>query len=226
MTAPSVSAGRRRSQGPLMLADELYCVSHDDQTGRSRLHPRVLGTGLAAALLGELVLFGRVEITGLGEVAVRDRMPPPDALARQVLALLLTQPQRRDVRTWLAYLASTGVGPVAQRLVAAGLWRREEYRRLGRTRVSYLPVDPDAVCWRAVRLAGLLASAEPLALPDVVLAGLVALTGLTEAVFWQPEDRAPALARAASEVGLLPGPLLHLLAHTEAALGDAVLTPR
>jgi hypothetical protein len=139
---------------------------------------------------------------------------------------LLAQPQHTDVRTWLAFLAETAVQAVAQRLGLAGIWRREEYRRFGRVRVAYLPVDPNEVAWRAIRLARLLTTPEPIGEPDAVLAGLIAVTGLAHDVLWQPEVREAGTARVAEEVRRLPWPLYHLLAFTEAAVGDAILTPR
>ena len=42
-----------------VLADQFFLIAHEDRTGRSRLHPRATGLGLAAALLGELMLTGR-----------------------------------------------------------------------------------------------------------------------------------------------------------------------
>ena len=45
-----------------MLADQFYLIAHEDRTGRSRLHPRATGIGLAAALLGELILDNKLRI--------------------------------------------------------------------------------------------------------------------------------------------------------------------
>lgn len=225
MSGP-LSALRPWGGGGLLLADELFCVAHDDRTGRSRLRPRVLALGLAAGLLGELVLYRRVDVLDSGVLRVVSREAPPDALAHATLEQLLAQPQHRQVRTWLAFLAESAVDSVAHRLVLAGVWARVEHRRLGRTRIAHLPVDPNVAAWRAIRLGRLLASREPITVPDAVLAGLVAITGLTEIVLWQPEYREPGMARITAEVHRLPWPLHHLLAFTEAAAGDAVLAPR
>lgn len=208
----------------MLLADELFCIAHDDRTGRARLTPRVLGLGLAAGLLSELVLFGRLDIGDRG-VRVLSGGPPADALAHSMLELLVAQPQHRDVRTWLAFLAETAVDSVANRMMLTGVWRREEHRRLGRTRVSYLPVDASVVAWRAVRLTRLLGSPVGLVEPDAILAGLVSAVGLTEVVLWHPDDRERGKQRIAAEVNRLWRPLYRLLAFTEAAVGDAVLTP-
>ncbi|MEV4513820.1 GPP34 family phosphoprotein [Dactylosporangium sp. NPDC049525] len=209
----------------MLLADEYFCIAREDWNGRPLLHPRALGLGLAGALLGELVLFGRIVIDD-GEVYVVRRDPPADPLAHETLTQLLTQPQHREVRTWLAYLAETATDAVGQRLARAGVWRRVERRRLGRVRVSWLPADVNAVAWRPIRLAGRLISLEPIDVPDVVLAGLVSVTGLIGAVLWQPEHREVGVARLSAEVARLDQSLLHLLAFVEAAVGDAVLAPR
>ncbi|MEV0134690.1 GPP34 family phosphoprotein [Dactylosporangium sp. NPDC050688] len=209
----------------VLLADEFFCIAREDWNGRSLLHPRTLGLGLAGALLGELVLFGRIAINDSVICVVR-RDPPEDPLAHETLTHLLTQPQHRDVRTWLAYLAETATDEVGQRLARAGVWRREERRRFGRVRVSWLPADVNVVAWRPIRLAGRLTSPEPIEVPDVVLAGLVAVTGLTGAVLWQPELREVGMARLSAEVARLDRSLFHLLAFVEAAVGDAVLAPR
>lgn len=222
----SPSASRPWGGGGLLLADELFCVAHDDRTGRSRLRHRVLALGLAAGLLGELVLFRRVEILDGGVLRLASREALPEALAHGILQHLLAQPHHRDVRIWLAFLADFAVESVAHRLVLAGVWERVERRRLGRVRVSHLPVDANVVAWRAMRLGRLLISPEPIAEADVMLAGLVAITGLTKVVLWQPEHRESALTRIHAEVRRLPWPLHHLLAFTEVALGDAVLAPR
>jgi hypothetical protein len=209
----------------MMLADELFCIAHDDRTGRCRLHPRVLGLGLAAGLLGELVLWGRLDVRD-GQVRVLRGDPPADALAHATVELLVAQPQYRDVAVWLAFLAETSVESVARRLTVAGVWRAVEQRRWGRTRIGRVPVDGNAVVWRSMRLARLLTSGGPMTVPDVVLAGLVQATGLTDVVLWQPATREVGRARVDHAVGGLPWPLYHLVAHAQAAIGDAVLTPR
>jgi hypothetical protein len=207
------------------LADELFCIAHDDRTGRARLGARALGLGLAAAQLCELVLFGRLDV-GDRTVRVLRGQPPADALAHATLELLIAQPQHRDAVTWLAFLAETAVESVVKRLELAGVWQRQERRRLGRTRVSYLPADANVVAWRSIRLARLLTSHTGMDLPAAVLAGLVAAVGLTDVVLWQPESREPGKRRIAAEVSRLPPPLHRLVALTEVAVGDAVLAPR
>jgi DNA-binding ferritin-like protein len=103
----------------VLLADDLFTVAHDDRTGRPRVGPRVLGLGLAAALLGELIFFQNLAVED-GAVYVISREPPRDSLAHATLTQLLTQQQHREVRTWLAFLAETAVDLVAERIRVLG----------------------------------------------------------------------------------------------------------
>ena len=56
------------------VADRLYLVGHDPSTGRPRLGPRQLGLGLAAALVGELLIGGLAEVRD-GVVRATARRP-------------------------------------------------------------------------------------------------------------------------------------------------------
>jgi hypothetical protein len=208
----------------VLLADELFCIGHQDRSGRTRLHPRACGLGLGAALLGELVLYGRVEVRS-GDVRVVRCDAPPDALAHTTLDLLLAQPQHRQLRTWLAYLAGTSVDAVAQRLIRAGVVEAVRHRRLWTTKVVYLPVDGNRSVWPEVRLARLLTTGGRLDEADAALAGLVAVTGLARHVLWDPAtfDAGHAHLRHAM-AGLSPS-MAELVASTESAVSEAILAP-
>lgn len=61
---PAPRPAGRRYLGPVdaglsgtrLVGDDLYLMAHDDRTGKPLLPPRPLGTGLAGALLAELML--------------------------------------------------------------------------------------------------------------------------------------------------------------------------
>lgn len=57
-----------------------------------------------------------------------------------------------------------------------------------------------------------------------MLAGLVAVTGFTKGVWWDGD--AVTLRHIAAAVGSMPMSMREVLAHTEAAVGDATLSPR
>lgn len=205
----------------MLLADELFLIAHDDTTGRPRLHLRAAELGLAGALLGELLLYGRIAVHG-GRLTVVDRRPPDDALAHTVLDQVIAEPQYRAVRIWLAFLAGQAVDAVGQRLERAGRVTRTQ-RRWGRV-VRYVPVDMSTAAWPGHRLRLFLTRGEPMTVTDTLLAGLVSATGLTSQVLWD----APASSHEylASLIAALPPPLRELVAHLQAAVGDAVLSHR
>src|SRR3954452_15551417 len=87
-----------------VLADQFFLIAHEDRTGRSRLHPRATGLGLAGALLGELMVSDGVRAYE-GDLYVVSREPTGDPLSHDLLDLLIAQPQHRELRTWLAFLA-------------------------------------------------------------------------------------------------------------------------
>ncbi|MCM0676192.1 GPP34 family phosphoprotein [Micromonospora phytophila] len=204
----------------MLIADEFFLIAHNDSRGKARLHPAATGLGLAGGLLGELILYGHVTVSN-GLVAVIDRRPPADALAHTVLDQLVGESQHQAVRTWLSFLAQSATTSVGERLARAGVLRRQESRRLLRTNVSYLPIDLNAVAWPATRLRALLDRPDPPSVPDALLLGLVVAAGLTREVLWSAGPRAH--HRLGVLIPALPLPLKELVAHTEAAVGAAVL---
>ncbi|HEX8628833.1 MAG TPA: GPP34 family phosphoprotein [Catenuloplanes sp.] len=207
----------------MLLADELYFLAHEDSTGKPRLHPRALGLGLAAALLGELVLFERVTVQQ-GTVGVLDRRPPDDALAHTTLDQLVGEQQQHTVRTWLTFLAQNAPADVAQRLARAGQVQIVETRRLFTTSKTYVPVNPSTAAWPENRLRHTFTQGKPISIPDATLAGLAGVAGLVDRFLWDADSNARRYYSYA--VQSLPAPLRELVAHTEAAVGDAVLSHR
>src|SRR5262249_52366927 len=104
----------------LLLADELYLAAHDDVSGKPRQAPRAIGLALGAALLGELMLYGRITLGERTVVVVANHQPPRDALAHTILDSLLGERQPHPVRTWITYLAQSATERVAARLERAG----------------------------------------------------------------------------------------------------------
>ncbi len=149
--------------------------------------------------------------------------PPTDALAHTVLDQMVGEAQHRAVRTWLSFLAQSAATSVGERLSRAGVLRRQETRRLLRTRVDYVPIDPNAAAWPATRLRVLLERSDPppTTLADAVLLGMIAAAGLRRELLWSAEPQAE--HRFTELVASLPPPLKELATQTEAAVGAAVL---
>jgi len=208
------------------LSDDLYLVCFAEQTGRAVVTEAVAGLGLAGGLLAELVLGGHVLVHEGLLHPVSGVAAPNDLPLWEVLQAVCGQRQPQEVGTWLRFLATDAVTDVRARMCAAGLLTRVRTHRFGVTgRQVYLPTDSNAAAWPSIRLAGQLRAGEPMPLQDGVLAGLVAATGLLKQVLWDAEH-APGFAYADQLRHLLPTPLAAIVAHTEAAIGQHVLTRR
>jgi len=211
------------------LADQYFLIAHEDRTGRSRLHPRATGLGLAAALLGELVLEGRIGVTD-GDLVILDRHPPTDALAHDILDLLIAQPQHREVRVWLQFLAQDGAARVGERLMRLGAVEPVVRRKmLGPTQTLYMPnnaAQRNAAAWAPARLANLLVRGVPMSVSDRMLAGLVAATGLTRHVLYDYDMHRDAFHSLTDAIVSLPGDLRELIEYTEATVGSALTVGR
>jgi hypothetical protein len=218
--------GRRNEHRPttiksMLLADDYFCIVTDDRSGRLRLSDRTAGLSLAAALLRKhMVCFRRIGSNERELRALRGS-PPPDALAHHVLAQSEAEPQHRDVRTWSSFLAATAVDDVAQRVDRARTWRRVETRGWGRTGVEYQPQNANVVAWHLARLARLLSGGHPFDHRGAVLTGLAIFTRPAGHVF-----RDHCSVRSSDVIHQMPGGLLHLIAHVQAAVGDVALHGR
>jgi hypothetical protein len=211
-----------------VLADQFFLIAHEDRSGRSRLHPRATGLGLAACLLGELMVIDRVRAFE-GDVYVVSREPPMDALSHEVLDLLLAQPQHRDLRTWLAFLAQDATAKVGERLLRAGAVEPVTRRKLRGAQTLYMPMNPDqrnAAAWAPARLANILIHRQAMTIADRLLAGLIVATGLTKYVLWDFSAHRQGLVHLSEVVDTLPDDLRQLVEHTEAVVGSVLVAGR
>jgi len=210
------------------LADQYFLIAHEDRTGRSRLHPRATGLGLAAALIGELILEGRVGIAD-GDLVILDRHPPADALAHDILDLLVAQARHRDVRTWLAFLSQDAAARVGERLMRLGAVEPVVRRRMLSTQTLYMPnsaAQRNAAAWAPARLANLLVRGIEMSVSDRILVGLIAATGLTRYVLYDFEMHRQAFQTLPNAVESLPSDLRELVEYTEASVGSVLTVGR
>jgi hypothetical protein len=174
-------------------ADDLYLAAHDGIGGRALLSPHLLGIGLGAALIGELMFWGRVRVTDSDTLHVVDRQPTGEGAGDAVLQRLPATPGPLGLRQCILNLAA---GPandlVERRLLAEGVLKRETKRRLLSANVSLVFADPRSPGQPAIRLRTHLSYNQSLDMPDLLLAGLFLATGLDELVFGtlNPRDRA------------------------------------
>jgi Golgi phosphoprotein 3 GPP34 len=207
----------------LPLADQLFLAAHDDVTGRPRQRPRAIGLGLAGALLGELMLAGKITVEG-GLMVPTAGYAPPDALAHAVLDQLTAERERHGVRTWIAYLGQSATQRVAARLERKGHVREVEVRRLLRVEVRWAPTDMSTAATPGALLRHHLDHRQPLEIGEIALAGLVEAIGLSPVVLWGVQSRTVEYRDWC--VSTLAAPLRALIAETTAAVGAAVLSHR
>ena len=220
----SYPAETRRPTWPL-IADDLFRVAHDDW-GKNRLHPDVVGIGLGAALLGELLITGYVSIRDDLLIPVQ-YTDPIDELAAAVLHHILTEPRPLGVRTWLRYLATSGLtgGPiyehVARRLERGGHVQAEK-RGLLRRKVRYVPRDFNTAAWPWARISAHLRRHENLDAADTILGGLILATDLHRHVLVGERSQIEPPLRSA--IAVETPAVGDLLRHAEAAAGNTVIT--
>ena len=207
---------------PLLLADELFLLAHDDVSGRPRLQPRATGLGLAGALLGELLLFGSIT-TREGTVVVLNLAPPADALAHRILDHITREQQRHPVRTWLAFFAQHAADHVAERLERTNVVTRVNSRRPW-AGPRWPPTDMNVGFAPLFRLRTQLFLHEPLTTDDIILVGLCTAAGLANLLLL---DSPPHTRQYLDYViSTLDPAARELIAHTRAAVDNAVLTHR
>jgi len=188
-----------------LLEDDYFLISLDDRSGRGRLSAPVRSLGLAASMVGELVLGGFLMTAG-AEVYPLTGYLPQDELAAEVMQVVLARQGERDLGNWLTFLAMEAVTDVGSRLVRARRVAEHTRRRLGRSVVEYRPLDLSAAAWSGIRLGNLLAGGEPMSLADVLLVGLLEATGLLGHVLWDSAVHQPGYVHAEQLLPQLPDP--------------------
>jgi Golgi phosphoprotein 3 (GPP34) len=211
-----------RLGGTGRLGDELYLIAHHEVTGKPHLQPRALGLGLAAGLLGELMLAGSV---GVGRGAVIPGRPAAlgDELARRVLGQVAGEREHVPLAGWLMFLGGTAAGDIARRLAGSGYLAPAPARRLGRGR-RWVPVDADSAFAPLVRVKAALDSSRPVPDVCVLLGGLASACGLGHQLsLYLPPGTHQRLADLTRRLD--PGGR-ELIAATQAAVDSALLAHR
>jgi hypothetical protein len=217
------------SEAPWRAADEFFVLAHRED-GKIRIPERLLVLGVGASLLGEVVLEDKARVVS-GRVQVVDRDPPVDALAHQVLAVVLSRDAPGRVRDLIGPLGMALLGGVRSRLVQDGRWvcsRRRGF--LARGAFVQGPVDANEVFWRGERLAHAVGGRlDSVGVQDALVAGLVGACGLGQKIsldLGEGLGRRARHALTARHDGGHAGDVLALLDVFFTIVGDSVLSPR
>jgi hypothetical protein len=187
--------------GTGLVADDLYLLCHQDRSGRPLLQPRALGTGLAGALLADLMLAGLIGLRPDSAVviiwdAARD-VVARHPLLRQVAA----EPWPQPARSWLRFLAPAAARDVARRLAEAG-YLQQVGSRVPWGRGLWVPVNPDWAFAPMLLVRSALDPARPLSASAAALTGLAFACGLGSG--WRPTRTTPPAASRTLWPGSVP----------------------
>jgi hypothetical protein len=201
---------------------DLYLLAHDDRTGRPLLPPRPLGTGLAGALLAELMLAGCIGLLSDTAVVIGQGLPRTAVHGHILLKQIADEPGPLPVRTWLLYLARTAARDVALRLEQAGYLARVRSRVPGRGG-RMVPVNPDWAFAPMLRVRSALDRGREPAPHQAALTGLAVACGLG---FRLDQYQAQAGRGTGDAVAYLPPDLRQLIIQTQITVHAAVLSHR
>src|SRR5215831_14383163 len=89
----------RGLSGTGLVADDLYLLGHEERSGKPLLQPSALGTGLAGALLAELMLVGWIGLRQDGAVMITRDAPQRAVRQHALLKRIADQPGPEPVRS-------------------------------------------------------------------------------------------------------------------------------
>jgi len=212
----------RGLSGTGLVADDLYLLAHEESSGKAVLQPAALGTGLAGALLAELMLVGWIGLRQDGAVMITRDAPQGALQQYALLKRIADKPGPQSVRSWLRLLAHSAEQDVAVRLEEAGYLEHVRGRvpwRQGR----WVPVNPDWAFAPVLRARSALDPTRPLTAHSAALAGLAVACGLG---FKLSEHQTPD-GRPVQDAVVQLGPgIQELIAQTYTSVESAVLSYR
>jgi hypothetical protein len=179
----------RAAAAPRSLSDEYWMLSHHDFDGKILVDSEVLETGLAGAVLAELLLAGRLDILDK-RVTVRDNRPTGHPLLDLVVAMVGHSPSQLSALKWVQnvrdaqYASPDRPGAlslndaVGLRLAAAGLVEQQQVRGLFRSSMRLVPAAWTRAAAPAVRIGYYLGRLEEMDTETRLLAGLALAVGL------------------------------------------------
>jgi hypothetical protein len=212
----------------LTLAEELVLIALNDESGSLISLPQFsLEFGLAAALVMELTLVGRVD-TDTEKLFVLSPEPTGNALLDDALAQITSEPQTQPTGVWLRRLSQPG--PVLCERVIAGLVERGILRSVEKrllwvfkTRV-YPPTSGLEEREVKSRVMTLLNNDEIPDTHDALLVGLLRATGIFERLLSTPElTRLSPRINQIANLEEISRELSHTISELQAVLASAFM---
>ncbi len=207
------------------MATGFFLVVHDEFTGKPRISPDLVLCGLVGAQIADLVIGGRLTMSGDRVAVVRPEVSGLDELGTFVLDSVVHEPDAHTVRSWNDALGEILHDLTVGRLAADGVLRKEVSRGLlGKRKARYPAVDLVRARRPTVELREMFADPRRFNLPGAFLAAL--LSTLEVDTVLEPEiERSQVRSISGQAAEHLPGSLSQLragLADTVAAISLTV----
>ena len=172
------------------LAEDLYLLASDGDTGRLLIDTTYLDRGLSGALLLELVLQRRVGSVDY-HVTMSDSTPTGDPLLDTALAEVAGESKAHEPEYWVRHLARGVRHAVQDRLVAEGVLRRDDHKVLGVIPVHRTPETDQRLHHELVdHLHDAVVLGHPPSRKTAALATLALAVGLEQHLFPRSDRRA------------------------------------
>lgn len=166
----------------LPLADEIFLIGHDENSGKAHISDAGLDTVLAGAVLGELVFAGQIALAEDTLVTAYGDAASGDSARDTTMLEIHKQAEHYPVRSWVEHLRTDVRAMVAARLIRRGLVERVEARVMLKTAIRYPFRDRMAAATPIARLRYMLDHPANLDQHTSAIAGLI-LAGNLEFVF-------------------------------------------
>jgi hypothetical protein len=217
--------GTFRSDDAFLLGDELFLIGHDEYSGKPAVSVEVLETGLAGALIGEL-MFARRVVLANNVLAVIDPRSWREPVSDWALGEMIRKGDRYPVRAWVEYLRGQLRDAIGRRLEARGVVRREEVRAALTRRVTlrFPGANPILAARPRVRLGYMLGQSTPLDHMTALLAALVRAIGM-DRTFVELYGQS-ARDQLTAAILTLPPSLSKVVSGVDAAVAAIALTVR
>ncbi|SEG77324.1 Golgi phosphoprotein 3 (GPP34) [Nonomuraea solani] len=165
------------------IAEELLLLAHNEKEGRQLINSIQLDPALAGAILAELAVNGRVELTEK-KLTVKDPTPLGDAELDATLARIVADGKDRTPSWWVQRLQSHKLRHrLLERLADAGVLTEERGKVLGIFPTRRWPeAQPGVEADIRERISAVLAGAEPDPRTGVLIA-ITKVVGLTRKIF-------------------------------------------
>lgn len=208
------------------MATGFFLIAHDEFSGKPRINPELLLCGVLGAQIADLVIGGRLTMSGDRVTVVDPDATELDEMGTLVLDSVAHARETHTVRVWNDVLNQMLLDLTAGRLVADRVVRKESGRGLlGRRRERYPAVDLVRARRPELELREMFADPARFTLPGAFTATMIDTLG-AETLLEPGVERSVVRSVAGQAAEHLPGSLSQLRSGLAATVSSISLTVR